>query len=68
MTKKTADDVVANLADEARERVAELEDKVVHAVETRLDSFAKLIQKHPLLAVGIGFGAGYLVARLLHRD
>jgi len=68
MTKKTADDVTAHVADEARERVAQLEDKVVHAVEERLDSLGKLIQQHPLLAVGIGFGVGYLVARLLHRD
>jgi len=68
MTKKTADDGTVNLADEARERVAQLEDRVVHAVEERLDSLGKLIQKHPLLAVGIGFGAGYILARLLHRD
>ena len=68
MTKKAADDVVQQAADLADDDVAQLEARVIHAVEQRLDSLGKLIQKHPLLAVGIGFGAGYLVARLLHRD
>jgi ElaB/YqjD/DUF883 family membrane-anchored ribosome-binding protein len=56
------------LADETAERVAELKDEAIHAIEARLEALGKAIQKHPLLAVGIGFGVGYVVARMLHRD
>jgi len=69
--KKTSDDAEhadADLADEAADRVAELKDEVVHAVEARLEALSKTIQKHPLLAVGIGVGIGYVLARLLRRD
>lgn len=70
-TKKTTEDseqAASELVDEAAERVAELKDEAIHMLEERLAALGKAIQKHPLLAVGIGFGIGYVVARLLHRD
>ena len=69
--KKPSDDAEhpdPELADDTADRVAELKDEVIHAVEARLDALGKAIQKHPLLAVGIGVGIGYVLARLLRRD
>ena len=69
--KKTTDDVqqsASDLADEAAEQLSALKDEAVKMVEARVDALGKAIQQHPLLAVGIGFGVGYLLARLLHRD
>ena len=63
-TKKTTED--AALPDP--DRVDELRDEAIRAIEEKVAALGKAIQKHPLLAVGIGFGAGYVVARLLHRD
>jgi len=63
-TKKTTDDA----AQPEPDRVDELRDEAIRAIEERVAALGKAIQKHPLLAVGIGFGAGYVVARLLHRD
>ena len=71
--KKTAEDsdsehTASDLADEAAERVSELKDEAIHMIEERLDALGKAIRKRPLLAVGIGIGIGYVLARLLHRD
>lgn len=68
--RKSADDVqhaASDLADDAAEHLSALKDEAVKLAEERLDALGKAIQQHPLLAVGIGFGIGYLVARLLHR-
>jgi len=37
------------------------------AASTKLDNVGKLIQAHPLAAVGIAFGAGYVAMRILRR-
>ena len=37
------------------------------AVAKRVDVLTVLIKQHPLAAIGIGFGLGYLLARLVNR-
>ena len=68
---KSADDVqqaASELADDVAEQLSALKEEAVKIVEGRIEALGKAIQQHPVLAVGIGFGIGYLVARLLHRD
>jgi ElaB/YqjD/DUF883 family membrane-anchored ribosome-binding protein len=48
---------------ETAERFVELKD----GVAKRVDTLGALIQQHPLAALGIGLGIGYLLARLVHR-
>jgi hypothetical protein len=46
-------------------RLHEAGDRVVEVM--RIDSIGALMKKHPFAALGIGFGLGYLIARILHR-
>jgi ElaB/YqjD/DUF883 family membrane-anchored ribosome-binding protein len=69
--KKPDDDVehaVSELADDAAEQLSALKAEVIKIVESRFDALGKMIQQRPFMAVGIGFGLGYVIARLLHRD
>lgn len=47
------------------QRLHEAGDRVVEVL--RIDSIGALMKKHPFAALGIGFGLGYLIARILHR-
>jgi len=69
--KKSGHDLehtVSELTDDAAEQLTALKDEAVKIVEDRIDTLGITIQQHPWLAVGIGFGIGYVLARLLHRD
>jgi ElaB/YqjD/DUF883 family membrane-anchored ribosome-binding protein len=33
----------------------------------RVDTLGTLVKTHPFAALGVGFGIGYLLARLAHR-
>ena len=48
-------------------KTTELQDAVTEKLTERVDALGELIRKHPLAAVGIGLGVGYLIARLVHR-
>jgi hypothetical protein len=54
-------------ADSLGERFVELRHDVANNVGKRVDSLGALIKGHPLAALGIGLGLGYLIARLIHR-
>jgi hypothetical protein len=45
-------------------KTTELENAAEKLAE-RVDVLGALIRKHPLAATGIGFGLGYLIARLV---
>jgi ElaB/YqjD/DUF883 family membrane-anchored ribosome-binding protein len=69
--KKSDDDAEhtgSELADDAAEQLSALKAEVIKIVEDRFDALGKIIQQRPFMAVGIGFGLGYVIARLLHRD
>ena len=62
-------------------RVDQMKDGVKHIVDvgthkaqdvrtaatTQVDKLGKLIQQHPLAAVGVAFGAGYILMRVVRR-
>ena len=66
-TEETESSIAAQLQ-RATERLAELEAQAKQSFEKHLEDLGTLIKKHPLAAVGIGFGIGYILARLLRRD
>jgi ElaB/YqjD/DUF883 family membrane-anchored ribosome-binding protein len=63
---ETEDGISKRLHD-AGERVIEFKDSTVRALDGRLDALGAMMKKHPLLAIGIGLGAGYLLGRLVRR-
>jgi hypothetical protein len=50
------------------ERLADLKKAASEHFSAGVDLVTKAIKEHPLVAVGIGFGIGYVLARILHRD
>ena len=52
---------------DAADRVIEIKDEVAEQVGRRVHSLEALVKEHPLAAIGIGFGIGYLIARIVHR-
>ena len=69
-TNKTGnhpEDTIGQRLQDAGERFVEIKEDVANNLGRRVDSLGALIKRHPLAALGIGFGIGYLLARLLHR-
>jgi ElaB/YqjD/DUF883 family membrane-anchored ribosome-binding protein len=68
-TSKTTNhpEAIGQRLQDAGERLVEIKDDVANNLGRRVDSVGALIRKHPIAAMGIGFGIGYLIARLLHR-
>jgi hypothetical protein len=60
-------DGVSNRLHDVRGHVVKLKDDTLRGLGKRLDSLGMMMQKHPLLSLGIGLGVGYLVARIVHR-
>ncbi|MCX5744030.1 MAG: hypothetical protein NT062_16190 [Proteobacteria bacterium] len=58
---------VTKAADDVAPAVSALAGNAADRIEHRVDALSELIHENPLLAVGIGLGAGYLIARLVHR-
>jgi ElaB/YqjD/DUF883 family membrane-anchored ribosome-binding protein len=65
---------VGGLVDAGKERAAALKDKamegkdaVVRGGSKAINTVGALIKDHPLAAIGIAFGVGYLVMRLIRR-
>jgi ElaB/YqjD/DUF883 family membrane-anchored ribosome-binding protein len=52
----------------AETKLAQSRDRMRLESEKLTDNLSTYVQKHPLAAVGIAFGAGVLVAALLRRD
>jgi len=51
----------------AGERIADFKDDAARDLGRRVDALGAMMKKHPLVTVGIGLAAGYLVARIIHR-
>jgi ElaB/YqjD/DUF883 family membrane-anchored ribosome-binding protein len=66
-TEPHRDDGISQRLEEAGARLVELRDEAAINLGNRVDSLGKVIRKHPLAAVGVGFGLGYLLARIVHR-
>lgn len=60
------DNLVSHLKD-AGERIIDFKDDAQKTLHKRVDSLGLLMRDHPLAAVGLGLGIGYLFARILHR-
>jgi ElaB/YqjD/DUF883 family membrane-anchored ribosome-binding protein len=68
--KEKAKDMVdqgSEKVEHLRSRVVEAKDKAMARGNAFLDRVTELIKAHPLKAVGIAFGAGYIGMRLFRR-
>jgi ElaB/YqjD/DUF883 family membrane-anchored ribosome-binding protein len=69
-TKGSVEDRLGSIRDSVRGFVDRSEQRA-HAIRTRssdaIDRTSDLIKAHPLKAVGIAFGIGYLAMRLFRR-
>jgi ElaB/YqjD/DUF883 family membrane-anchored ribosome-binding protein len=68
-TNKTASpsDGIGQRLQDAGDRFVEIKDDVANRLGKRVDSLGAIMKEHPLAAVGVGLGIGYLIARILHR-
>lgn len=57
----------AQTADAIKHKVVEAKDHAIHRGGEGLDRLAALVRAHPLKAVGIAFGLGYIGMRLFRR-
>lgn len=57
----------AQKADAIKNKVVEAKDEAIHRGSEGLDRLAGLVRAHPLKAVGIAFGLGYIGMRLFRR-
>ncbi len=70
-TKKSAhetEDGVSDLLHDAGDRIVALKDESLTTLGKQIDELGKTMKKHPALAIGIGLGAGYILARIIHRS
>jgi len=67
MTTTNQSDSAGQRIEQAGDRISDIADDVVTSLGKRVGSLGALIEEHPFAAVGIGFGIGYLIARLLRR-
>lgn len=65
---------VRNLVDAGGERAGQLKNKAIDVKDSVIDNggaalrkTGSLIKDHPLVAIGIAFGVGYIVVRLLRK-
>jgi ElaB/YqjD/DUF883 family membrane-anchored ribosome-binding protein len=68
-TNKTgsSSDGIGQRLHETGDRFIELKQDVARRVGKRVDSLGAIMKEHPLAAVGVGLGIGYLIARIVHR-
>ena len=57
----------AQKADAIKNKVVEVKDEAVNRGSDMLDRLASLVRAHPLKAVGIAFGIGYIGMRMFRR-
>jgi len=65
-TEKAEDTLISRLQD-AGEKIIDFKDETTKTLGKRVDALGAVMKKHPLAALGIGLGTGYLLARILHR-
>jgi ElaB/YqjD/DUF883 family membrane-anchored ribosome-binding protein len=67
MTKTNSEDGLGQRLHDATDQILDVKQQVVKNLTQQAGDLEALIKKHPLLAIGIGLGIGYLIARLVHR-
>jgi hypothetical protein len=63
---KQADHIVDAMRG-AGERIIDLKGDAAKTLDKRTTALGKLMRKHPVAAIAIGLGAGYMIARVMHR-
>jgi ElaB/YqjD/DUF883 family membrane-anchored ribosome-binding protein len=65
---------VRNLVDAGNERAGQIKEKLIDAKDVAMDRggaalnrVGALIKEHPIAAIGIAFGIGYLTVRMLRK-
>jgi hypothetical protein len=66
-TEIESENGLSEMLHDAGERVVELKDESMKTVGKGINTLGKAMKDHPLLTIGLGVGAGYLLARLIHR-
>jgi ElaB/YqjD/DUF883 family membrane-anchored ribosome-binding protein len=57
----------AQKADAIKNKVVEVKDEAMNRGSDMLDRLASLVRAHPLKAIGVAFGVGYIGMRLFRR-
>jgi ElaB/YqjD/DUF883 family membrane-anchored ribosome-binding protein len=57
----------AHTVDAIKSKVVDVKDQAIHRGGDLLERMTQLIKAHPIKAIGIAFGAGYLGMRLFRR-
>jgi ElaB/YqjD/DUF883 family membrane-anchored ribosome-binding protein len=60
-------DSMRHLVDLSGEHASALKDSVVAGSKTGVKKVGSLIKDHPFIAIGVAFGVGYLVMRIVKR-
>lgn len=60
-------DQSAQKVDAIKGKVVEVKDQALRRSSVAIDRMTETIKAHPLAAVGIAFGAGYVLMRLVRR-
>ena len=60
-------DSISHTLHDAGERIVDFKDDATRDLGKRVDRLGVMMKKHPLIAIGIGVGAGYVMARIIHR-
>jgi ElaB/YqjD/DUF883 family membrane-anchored ribosome-binding protein len=58
---------VRNLVDVGSERMSDVKDTVVSTGRSGIHRASSLIKKHPIVAIGLAFGIGYIAIRVFRR-
>jgi hypothetical protein len=51
----------------AGERIVDFKDEAARDLDNGVHTLGVMMKKHPLLAIGIAVGTGYVLARIIHR-
>ena len=60
-------DVGSERAEAIKSRMADVKDTVVSSSKSGINRMGSLIKEHPIVAIGIAFGIGYLAMRVFRR-
>ena len=70
MTTKTAsnsEDGIGQRVHEATDRLVEIKDDVARSMDRQVKTLRAVMKEHPIAVLVAAIGAGYLIARLVHR-